>query len=64
MEDVNVSNVREMWAGCRKGDLPLLSSLRVVIHSSCQKGLHDKADGKKKSDGEAKKKHRIGLRAE
>jgi hypothetical protein len=52
MKHVNVSNVRERWAGCGKGDLPLLSSLRIVMHSSCLSGCHGKADGDKKSDGE------------
>jgi hypothetical protein len=55
MEDVNVRIVRERWAGWGKGDLPLLSSLKVVMHISCQKGSHGKADGKKKSDREGKK---------
>jgi hypothetical protein len=32
----------------------MLSSLRVVMHSSCQRGKHGKAGGKKKVMGEEK----------
>jgi hypothetical protein len=33
----------------------LLSSLKIVMHSSCQRRCHGKVDGKKKSDGEGMK---------
>jgi hypothetical protein len=56
IEDVNVSNLRVRWTGCGKGDLPLLSSLKAVMHSSCQRGAKPKSMGKKKSDGEKKAK--------
>jgi hypothetical protein len=46
-EDVYVSNVTERWTGCWEGDLPLLSSLRVFMRSSCQRECHGKVDGKK-----------------
>jgi hypothetical protein len=59
MEGVSVSNVREGWTVCWKGDLPLASLLMVVMHSSCQRGSHGNAEGKKKSDGEGKKKERV-----
>jgi hypothetical protein len=55
MEDVNVSNVRERLTGYWKGDLPLLSTLRVVMHSSCHRGSHGKADGKKKVMGKERR---------
>jgi hypothetical protein len=48
MEDINTSKVRERWAGCCKGDLPLVSSLRVIINSLCQRESLGKSDGKKK----------------
>jgi hypothetical protein len=51
LEEVNVSNVRERWTGCWKGDLPLLSSLKAVMHDSCQRGYHGKADVRKKVMG-------------
>jgi hypothetical protein len=55
MEDVNVSNVREGWPGCCKGDIPLLSSLKVVMHGSCQRVCHGKVDGKKKVMGKERR---------
>jgi hypothetical protein len=53
MEEVNVSTVREGWAG---GDLPLLSSPRVVMHSSYQRGCHGKFGGKKKVIGKERRR--------
>jgi hypothetical protein len=55
VKDVDVGNVRERWAGGRKGGLPLLPSLRVVMHTSFQRGRHGKTDGKKKVMGKERK---------
>jgi hypothetical protein len=51
MKDVDISNVRGRWTGYWNRDLPLLSSLMVVMHSSCQSESHVEVEGKKKSDG-------------
>jgi hypothetical protein len=53
-EDVNVSNEERGKQDAEMGTL--LSSLRIIIHSSCQRGSQDKVDGKKKSNREGKKK--------
>jgi hypothetical protein len=68
-EGVKVSKVREGWAVCWKGELPLLSSLRVVMHCSYQRGRQVEADGreeekKKKGDGERRKKEKKSPKVE
>jgi hypothetical protein len=45
---VKVSNVGERWTRCRKEDLPLLSSLKVVVNSLCYRRNLGKGGGKKK----------------
>jgi hypothetical protein len=61
IEVVNVSDVRERWAGSGEGDLPLLSALRVIMHISCQRGCHGKADGKKKVMGNGRRSKEEGF---
>jgi hypothetical protein len=54
MKDVNVSIVRERWTECWKRDLPLLPSLKVVMHSSYQRGVPWQSRWKEKCDEEWK----------